>query len=371
MGVRILVTGGAGFIGSHVVVRLLERGDQVTVLDVLEPQVHGDNRPIFPDGVTFIHGDVGDRRLAHEALQGAEAVVHLAAAVGVGQSMYEIQRYVQVNTLATASLLETMIAMDPRPSRLVVASSMSIYGEGEYECAEHGTVAPPPRSEEQLLARHWECMCPYCGKDVAPIPTAETKSLYPTSVYAVTKRDHEELCHVVGSAYAIPTVALRFFNVYGSGQALSNPYTGVAAIFSSRLLNGNPPLIFEDGLQSRDFVHVSDIVEAILKALESDAAVGASLNVGTGNAVTVEQVARLLGARLGTSIAPERQDTYRAGDIRHCVADPTRSRELLGFAARVPLEDGVAELVEWVESQTASDLVDAATAELASRGLAR
>ena len=180
---RILVTGGAGFIGSHLVVRLLERGDRVTVLDVLEPQVHGDNQPTFPDGVTFIHGNVGDRRLAHEALQGAEAVVHLAAAVGVGQSMYEIERYVQVNTLATASFLETMIAMDPRPSRLVVASSMSIYGEGEYECTEHGTVAPPPRTEEQLLARHWECVCPYCGKDVAPIPTAETnRSTRPRSM---------------------------------------------------------------------------------------------------------------------------------------------------------------------------------------------
>jgi dTDP-L-rhamnose 4-epimerase len=203
---------------------------------------------------------------------------------------------------------------------------MSIYGGGTNARSTYCRAAAAQR--EQLLARHWECVCPYCGKDVAPIPTAETKSLYPTSVYAVTKRDHEELCHVVGSAYGIPTVALRFFNVYGSGQALSNPYTGVAAIFSSRLLNGNPPLIFEDGLQSRDFVHVSDIVEAILKALESEAAVGASLNVGTGNAVTIEQVARLLESRLGTSIAPERQETYRAGDIRHCVADPTRAREL-------------------------------------------
>jgi dTDP-L-rhamnose 4-epimerase len=371
MGVRILVTGGAGFIGSHLVARLVERGDDVTVLDSLEPQVHGDARPTFPEGVKFVHGDVGDRERAVEALMGVESVVHLAAAVGVGQSMYEIERYVHVNTLATAAFLETLVAMKPRPTRLVVASSMSIYGEGEYECSQHGAVAPLPRPEEQLLARRWECLCPICGRELAPIPTRETKPLYPTSVYAVTKRDHEELCLVVGAAHGVPAVALRFFNVYGSGQALSNPYTGVAAIFSSRMLNARPPLIFEDGLQSRDFIHVSDIVDGILRALESDAAVGSAVNLGTGRSVTIEEVAALLGSHLGAADEPERPGTYRAGDIRHCFADPTRARELLGFGARVRLEDGIAELVEWVRSQTAKDLVDAATEELASRGLVR
>jgi dTDP-L-rhamnose 4-epimerase len=368
---RVLVTGGAGFIGSHVVLRLLDEGHDVVVLDSLEPQVHEGSVPSFPDGVEFIHADVGDHASADRALEGAEAVVHLAAAVGVGQSMYEIERYVRINTLSTAAFLERLVAATPRPERLVVASSMSIYGEGQYECAQHGLFAPPPRPEEQLLARHWECMCPVCGADMKPVPTPEAKPLIPTSVYAVTKRDHEELCHVVGSAYGVSTVALRFFNVYGAGQALSNPYTGVAAIFSSRLLNHNPPLVFEDGRQSRDFIHVSDIVTGIVKALESETAVGHSVNLGTGRPVTVAEVAALLGKELGVEIAPVLPETYRAGDIRHCVADTSQAKELLDFTAQVRLEDGVAELAAWVKSQTALDRVDTATAELAARGLAR
>jgi dTDP-L-rhamnose 4-epimerase len=368
---RILVTGGAGFIGSHLVTRLVERGDDVVVLDSLEPQVHEGTVPALPEGVSLVHGDVGDRPKAQSALAGIEAVIHLAAAVGVGQSMYEIERYVRINTLATAAFLECVVAMNPRPARLVVASSMSIYGEGEYECEDHGPVSPRTRPDEQLEAQRWECLCPTCGRELKPIPTRESKPLLPTSVYAVTKRDHEELCHVVGAAYGVPTVALRFFNVYGAGQALSNPYTGVAAIFSSRLLNNNPPLVFEDGLQSRDFVHVSDVVSAIVKALESDAATGYSFNVGTGRAVSIDEVASLLRSELGVPLAPERPGSYRAGDIRHCFADTTRARELLDFAATVRLEDGIAELAQWVKGQTASDRVDSATAELASRGLAR
>jgi dTDP-L-rhamnose 4-epimerase len=368
---RILVTGGAGFIGSHLVPRLVERGDDVVVLDSLEPQVHEGAMPEIPEGVSFIHGDVGDRQKAESALSGVDAVVHLAAGVGVGQSMYEIERYVRMNTLATATFLECVVAMNPRPARLVVASSMSIYGEGEYECDDHGSVWPRLRPDEQLAAQRWECLCPTCGKELRPIPTRESKPLFPTSVYAVTKRDHEELCHVVGAAYAVPTVALRFFNVYGAGQALSNPYTGVAAIFSSRLLNNNPPLIFEDGLQSRDFIHVSDIVSGIVKALESDAATGHSLNLGTGRAVSVEEVASLLGSELGVPAAPERPGSYRSGDIRHCIADTSRAHELLDFAASVRLEDGIAELAEWVKGQTAHDRVEVATAELTSRGLTR
>ena len=248
---------------------------------------------------------------------------------------------------------------------------MSIYGEGEYDCVTHGAVAPRLRPEAQLDQRRWECVCPHCGSELTPIPTRETKPLIPTSVYAITKRDHEELCHVVGSAYGIPTVALRFFNVYGPGQALSNPYTGVAAIFSSRLLNDNPPLIFEDGKQSRDFIHVSDIVEGIVCALRSDAAVGASINLGTGRAVSVNEMADLLQDGLGKEIDAEHPGSYRAGDIRHCFADTTLARELLGFQAKVKLEDGIRELVQWVRSQTASDRVDEAAAELVSRGLAR
>ncbi len=284
---RTLVTGGAGFIGSHVVNELVRRGDQVVVLDSLEEQVHGGLTPELPGAVELIVGDVGDREAADRALAGVDRVVHLAAAVGVGQSMYEIARYTERNTMQTAIFLERLVAQRPLPTRLVVASSMSIYGEGEYECLEHGRMAPPPRPEEQLLARQWELVCPHCDGELRPVGTRETKPLIPTSIYAITKRDHEELCLVTGAAYGIPAVALRFFNVYGPGQALSNPYTGVAAIFASRLLNGHPPTIFEDGEQSRDFIHVSDIVRAIMLALESDRAAGHAINLGTGRPSTV------------------------------------------------------------------------------------
>jgi dTDP-L-rhamnose 4-epimerase len=368
---RTLVTGGAGFIGTHLVKELVSRGDQVVVLDSLEEQVHGGSQPELPTSVELIVGDVGDVAAADRALAGVDRVVHLAAAVGVGQSMYEIARYTERNTMQTATFLERLVAQRPLPTRLVVASSMSIYGEGEYECPEHGRMAPLPRPEEQLLARQWELVCPYCKSGLKPVGTRETKSLIPTSIYAITKRDHEELCLVTGAAYGIPAVALRFFNVYGPGQALSNPYTGVAAIFASRLLNGRPPVIFEDGEQSRDFIHVSDIVRAIMLALESDRATGHAINLGTGRPSTVVQIAQALSAGLGTEVAPIRNGQYRAGDIRHCVADPQRARELLDFEAITTLEDGMRALLEWLADQEAVDRVDDATRELASRGLAR
>jgi dTDP-L-rhamnose 4-epimerase len=369
--VKTLVTGGAGFIGTHLVEQLLERGDDVVVLDSLDPQVHGEVTPNVPDAVELIEGDVGDDAAADRALAGVDRVVHLAAAVGVGQSMYEIARYVRQNTLATAQFLERIVAQEPRPRRLVVASSMSIYGEGEYVCDEHGATAPNPRPEEQLLAREWEVFCPECGKVLRPIGTRESKPLLPTSIYAVTKRDHEELCLVTGAAYAIPTVALRFFNVYGPGQALSNPYTGVAAIFASRLLNENPPVIYEDGLQSRDFIHVSDIVEGILSSLESEDVVGHAVNLGTGAVSTVNDVAEALANGLGVELEPERTHQYRAGDIRHCYADTALAERLLGFRARVTLADGMQDLIRWLQDQEAVDRVEAAADELATRGLAR
>lgn len=371
MEVRTLVTGGAGFIGSHVVTRLLAAGDDVVVLDSLEPQVHDGKPPSLHEGVAFIQGSVGDVNAAERALEGVDRVVHLAAAVGVGQSMYEIQRYVAVNTLATATFLQCVVESSPRPKRIVVASSMSIYGEGEYECGNHGHVSPAPRSETQLVTRQWECVCPLCGDELRPVGTRENKPLVPTSVYAITKRDHEELALVVGGAYGIPTVALRFFNVYGPGQALSNPYTGVAAIFASRLMNNRPPIIFEDGKQSRDFIHVSDITEGILLALESDDAVGHAINLGTGHAITVNDVARVLSEGLGVLVDPEVPGHYRAGDIRHCYADPTAARGLLGFTAQTSFEEGMMDLVQWLADQDAVDRVQAATGELLTRRLAR
>jgi dTDP-L-rhamnose 4-epimerase len=368
---RTLVTGGCGFIGSHLVRLLVEQGDEVVVLDSLERQVHDGRPPSLPADVRLFEGTVGDADLVDRALEGVDRVVHLAAAVGVGQSMYEIAAYVEKNTYATAVFLERLVARSPRPARLVVASSMSIYGEGEYECPVHGAVAPGPRDERQLVARRWEVRCPSCDRELRPVGTRETKPLIPTSIYAITKRDHEEMCLVTGIAYAIPTVALRFFNVYGPGQALSNPYTGVAAIFASRLLNRRPPVIFEDGRQSRDFIHVSDIVRGIMRALESDTAVGQALNLGTGRATTVNEVAELLSRGIGIDIEPERTGRYRAGDIRHCYADTRRAAELLGFRALVALEDGMVELAEWLAGQEAVDHVEAATNELVARGLAR
>jgi dTDP-L-rhamnose 4-epimerase len=369
--VRILVTGGAGFIGSHLVEHLVARGDDVVVVDSLEHQVHNGNEPALSRGATLITGDIGDLQVNDRALVGVDAVIHLAAAVGVGQSMYEIDRYVRQNTMATATFLQRLVDESPRPSRLVVASSMSIYGEGEYHCDEHGRSAPGPRSEAQLLRREWECLCSECGQPLRPRPTCESKPLIPTSIYATTKRDQEEMCMVVGEAYGIPTVALRFFNVYGPGQALSNPYTGVAAIFASRLLNGRPPIIFEDGKQSRDFIHVSDIVDGILLALESDQAVGQAVNLGTGRPTTVEDVAAALANGLAVSINSDRTGQYRAGDIRHCFADTERAERLLGFRARVTLEDGMGQLAEWLAEQEAVDRVDEATRELVGRGLTR
>ena len=367
---KTLVTGGAGFIGSHLVARLLEAGDDVVVLDSLEPQVHTE-APEIPDGATFVHGDVDDVDALRVALDGVDRVAHLAAVVGVGQSMYEIDHYVRKNTMATATFLERLIEARPLPAKLVVASSMSIYGEGAYLCEEHGEVAPPPRPEAQLAARQWECECPHCGRPLAPTGTSERKPLIPTSVYAVTKRDHEELCLVVGAAYGIPTVALRFFNVYGPGQALSNPYTGVAAIFASRLLNGREPIVFEDGQQTRDFIHVDDIVTGIVSALDSEDAVGHAVNLGTGRPTSVVEIAHLLADGLGVETTPTVKDQYRSGDIRHCYADPSLAEKLLGFRTSITLEDGMRALVGWLANQAAVDRVDEATAELVARGLAR
>jgi dTDP-L-rhamnose 4-epimerase len=368
---KTLVTGGAGFIGTHLVRALHARGDEVVVLDSLEPQVHHGVQPVLPDGVKLIVGRVGDAEAADAALEGVDQVVHLAAAVGVGQSQYEMAKYVDLNTMDTARFLERVVAKRPLIQRLVVASSMSIYGEGEYRCIRHGHMAPSPRPEDQLLSRQWEPACSLCGGALKPVGTREGKALIPTSIYAITKRDHEEMCLVAGAAYGIPAVALRFFNVYGPGQALSNPYTGVAAIFASRLLNGRPPVVFEDGLQSRDFIHVSDIVRGILLALESEAAVGQAVNLGTGVATTVSRVAEVIADGLGLSIEPVLNGQYRSGDIRHCVADPGRAHALLGFAAQTSFEDGMHDLIGWLVGQEAEDRVDDATAELAARGLAR
>jgi dTDP-L-rhamnose 4-epimerase len=369
---RVLVTGGAGFIGSHLVDRLLASGHEVRILDSLDPQVHDGVPAYLRPEAELVVGDVRDRAVVARCLEDTDALVHLAAAVGVGQSMYEIERYTSVNALGAAVVLEAAIGARDRLAKAVVASSMSIYGEGLYRCPDDGSeLAPPPRPEEQLAQRDWELRCPVCGAALEPLPTPESKPLQPTSIYAIGKRDHEEMFLAWGRAYAVPTTALRFFNVYGPRQALSNPYTGVAAIFASRLLNGRPPVVFEDGGQSRDFVHVSDIAAGIEAALDPARADGAAVNLGTGRSVTVLDVAAVLGAGLGVGLEPEVLGDYRAGDIRHCFASTERARELLGFAPQVAFEDGMAELTGWLAGQSAVDRVDEATAALRARGLAR
>jgi dTDP-L-rhamnose 4-epimerase len=367
----VLVTGGAGFIGSHVVELLLRNGMSVRVLDSLVEQVHQGAGPRYvPSDAEFVHGDVRDRETLAKALQNVDRVIHLAAEVGVGQSMYEVSRYVDGNSGGTAALLDVIVNAKMDVGRIVVASSMSIYGEGAYSCSGHGLVAPRLRTESQLKARLWEPQCPTCNLPLKPVPTAEDKALLPSSVYAISKMEQELLCLNVGAAYGIGTVALRYFNAYGPRQALSNPYTGVAAIFSGRLLNGRAPLAFEDGQQLRDFVHVRDVARATLLALESEEATGQAINVGVGSPLTITQVAELLAKQLGVNVQPEITGKFRVGDIRHCWADPTRAEKLLGFSAEIPLETGVAELIDWVSTQEADDRVDSAYAELGQRGLA-
>jgi dTDP-L-rhamnose 4-epimerase len=361
----ILITGGAGFIGSHLTDELLRHGYEVRVLDSLIGQVHGDSKHpsyLSPDAQLLI-GDVRDRDAVREALDGVDAVVHLAARVGVGQSMYELSEYTSANSCGTAVLLEALL--DHPVRKLLVASSMSIYGEG--------ATSPVPaveRRREDLEARRFEPRGA-SGEELTALPTPETKQPANSSVYALTKYDQERLCLVFGDAYDVPAVALRFFNVYGPRQALSNPYTGVLAIFASRLLNDRPPLVYEDGGQRRDFVNVADVARACRLALERDGADGRALNIGSGESVTVTEIGQKLASVLDVPIEPEVTGKFRAGDIRHCFADITLASELLGYRPTVELEEGMGELAEWLETQTAEDRVDDATAELVSRGLAR
>ncbi len=366
MAERVLITGGAGFIGSHVADELLRGGYDVRALDVLVDQVHGDaaERPGYLNGdVELIPGDVRSEEVVRGALEGVDAVVHLAARVGVGQSMYQQAEYAGANTLGTAVLLAALAEHPVR--KLVVASSMSIYGEGAYE-----PVPAQERSREQLERREWEPRGAG-GEQLEAVPTPETKQPALTSVYALTKYDQELLCLLFGGSYSVPTVALRLFNVYGPRQALSNPYTGVLAIFAARLLNDNAPVVYEDGEQRRDFVHVTDVARAFRVALEQDGADGRAVNVGSGRATSILEIADTLARLLGKQIEPELPGTFRAGDIRHCFADVSLARELLGFDAQVAFEDGLAELAEWLETQPATDRFDQAASELAERGLTR
>jgi dTDP-L-rhamnose 4-epimerase len=366
---NVLITGGAGFIGSHLTDALLSAGHRVRVLDNMSPQVHGFDavRPAYlATDAELVIGDVCDADMVRRALDDIDVVYHFAAMVGVGQSMYRIADYTAVNGLGTAVLLEALIDRPVR--RLIVASSMSIYGEGLYTDDAGMQREPQDRSAAAMRRGDWEPR-DAAGRRLRPVPTPEDRTPNLSSVYALSKYDQERLCLMVGRAYDIPVIALRFFNVYGPRQALSNPYTGVLAIFAARMLNGNAPMIFEDGLQQRDFVSVHDVTRACIRAAAADAAVGHAVNIGSGVPCTVVSIAERLGAVMGVQVMPDITGRYRVGDIRHCFADITRARDLLGYEPQVTLETGLVELAAWLDGATADDRVDQARRELTARGL--
>lgn len=370
MSKQILITGGAGFIGSHLANELIGKGYKVRVLDNLLEQVHGEEqkRPdyLHPEA-ELLQGDVRDRQIMDKALEGVQVVYHFAARVGVGQSMYEIREYTDVNNTGTAVLLEAL-AQQP-VEKLVVASSMSIYGEGLYQDASGNSFEAESRSREQLMQADWELQNAE-GKVLAPVATPESKTPSLASVYALSKYDQEQMCLIVGKAYNIPTVALRFFNAYGPHQALSNPYTGVLAIFASRFLNNKPPMIFEDGMQQRDFVSVYDIARACRLAMETPEAADEVFNIGSGQSYTILEVATKMAAVLKKEqLQPEITGKYRVGDIRHCFADISKARKVLGYEPVYTLEKGMEELAAWLQDQIAVDKVADAKQELEARGL--
>jgi dTDP-L-rhamnose 4-epimerase len=369
----VLVTGGAGYIGSHLVDALVARGYAVTVLDNLEPQVHRSGGwPSYANPkAVYVRGDVRDRAAFEPLVLASEAVVHFGAAVSVGQSMYQVDRYVDVNTRGTALLLDILVNAKHRVEKVIVASSIGVYGEGAYRCSTHGPVAPTIRSESQLALHDWEQRCPECRKHVRPVPTPEDKPLYRDNIYSMTKYHQEEMVLLIGKTYGIPAVAPRFFNVYGPRQSLSNPYAGVAAIWLSRLLNGRPPVVFEDGGQLRDFVSIHDVVDCLVLMLEKPGADYLPVNVGSGETVTILEIASMLNRLLGTSIEPQVTQTGRTFDIRHNTADITRARKTLGYSPQVTLEQGFSELIEWAKTtpDVAVDFFDRALEELKQKGL--
>ncbi|MBI5637569.1 MAG: SDR family NAD(P)-dependent oxidoreductase [Nitrospinae bacterium] len=370
---NILVTGGAGFIGSHLADALVSRGHAVRILDSLDPQVHpGGNPPSYLNQhAEFIKGDVRDRAAMKKALAGVEAVFHHAAALGVGQSQYKVEYFADVNARGTAVLMD-ILANEPHAVRkVVVASSMSGYGEGEYACPRCGTVKGAMRRTADLEKGDWNNYCPRCGERLTAAATREDARRTPNSIYAVTKMTQEEIVLNIGLTYGIPAVALRYFNVYGPRQSLSNPYTGVAAIFMTRIKCGKAPVVYEDGGQTRDFVSVADVVAANLLALEKSGADYHAVNIGGGVPTPVRAVAETLARLHGRpDIAPHITGTFRKGDIRHCFADLARARELLGYVPAVGFEEGMWRLIEWARTAEASDKFDLAAKELADRGLA-
>ncbi|RII29159.1 MAG: NAD-dependent dehydratase [Geobacter sp.] len=369
---RILITGGAGFIGSHTADALLAKGFQVRVLDCLDQQIHGieRKRPAYLDPrVELFIGDVRLRGDVIRALDGIDAVYHFAAQTGVGQSMYDIHSYCDVNISGTAMLLDVLANTEHRVGKIILSSSRAVYGEGTYRCDACGIVFPPTRSREQLVNHCWEIGCPTCGKPLSPLPTDEEKPLSPISIYALTKQVQEDLVRTFSSTYRLPSVILRYFNVYGTRQAINNPYTGIGAIFANRALSGQDIHIYEDGKPGRDFVNVRDVVQANVCALENDRAENGTFNVGSGERLTVLDLATLITKKLKSRSKLEFNGQFRMGDIRDCYADLTKSREILGYRPTVTFAEGIEELIAWARGEVLEDRFMEAESALRTRNL--
>jgi len=372
---KVLITGGAGFIGARLATRLLNQGHAVRILDNLHPQVHGTNAapPAWMiDNCDVRVASITDAHAVRDAVREVDTIVHLAAETGPAQSMYEIERYTANNIGGTSVLLQAILEHRDKIRRLVVASSRAIYGEGKYRCFDDGVVYPDPRQDERLLRGRWEPVCPSCGQDVVSIATDEGSLPKPTSIYAVNKLGQEQMFLVTGTAYSIPTISLRYQNVYGPGQSLTNPYIGVLAIFSARIKAQSDIQIYEDGQESRDFVHVDDVVEATLLAILSDRPGAEVYNVGCGQPVSLKAVAEKLAQAMGQSVPIEVSGRYRVGDIRHCYADLTRITRDLHYRPRITLDEGLMDLAHWVQTQESfTNDLDKATSELNKAGLFR
>lgn len=373
---RILITGGAGFIGSRLAVKLVEKGYQVTVLDNLSPQIHGDDynkSPLYSsikDKVDFIPGTVLSKSDWLKALKGVDAVIHLAAETGTGQSMYEIERYTDVNIKGTSIFLDILANEKHSVKKIVVASSRSIYGEGRYHSEGIGDVYPLSRNEHDMQKGDFEVKCPFSGKNVTLLATHEESKIHPSSIYGITKQVQEQMFMVMGRSLNIPSVAFRYQNVYGAGQCLSNPYTGILSIFSTRIKNRNSINIFEDGLESRDFVYVDDVVSATIMGLEQDAANYEVFNVGYGQAISVLRVANTLNKAYGADVDISVSGNFRLGDIRHNFADLSKIHRLLGFTPQISFEEGIAKFTKWVNEQDIHhDTYDLSVQEMKAKGL--
>lgn len=369
---HILITGGAGFIGSHLTDYFIEKGYKVRILDNLHPQIHPSGKPpaYLNTQAEFLKGDVTHRADWLGALDKIDAVVHFAAAVGVGQSMYEVERYVKVNCLGTAILADIIANEKHTVKKIMVAASMSSFGEGVYKCLQcQNKEQPDLRQPSNMSEGIWEPLCSKCNQQLKAVPTAENALRKSPSVYAITKKTQEDLLIAIGKAYKIPVVSLRFFNAFGSRQSLSNPYNGVAAIFLSRVKNGKPPVINEDGFQTRDFVHIKDIVRACEMTLENDRANYEVFNVGSGVPTTIQEVAAVVLKMCKSNLHSEVTGKFRSFDVRHCYADIQKLKDFVGWHPTISFADGMMDVFEWSKNETAVDKVDQAMNELEKRGL--